>query len=137
MAALDGYQTAKAKLFTHPDQYSAAEARAMLASYTGYDVLTANLHAAAQLKKAGERWAVGPERIWTKVPDVVDNHNERGLEVHITMCLDSTSFRLLDKSGAVVFTPKTPFAVRQYSVRNPGKAWRVFGETASTGECHR
>jgi hypothetical protein len=138
LAALDGYQATKDKLFADPAKYSTHEVNAMLAQYAGYYMVEGNASALASLKKAGRSWAGGsPQRVWVKVSDMVDNHNARGLEVHITVCLDSSNFRVVDKAGAVVYTPSTPFAVRQYSVRKPAKAWRVFGETGSSGECHR
>ncbi len=137
LAALDGYQATKDALFEAPAKYSAAEARAMLAAYTGYTMMAANLDALSQLRKSGDRFSSGPATVWVKVSDVVDNHNERGLEVHITVCHDKTAIQRLDKSGAVLGAPAEKFGVRQFSVRKPGKTWRVFGETASTGECHR
>lgn len=137
LAALDGYQATKDKLFADPAKYSTHEVNAMLAQYAGYNVIEAYGGALNRLRKDRQHWEGGSQRIWVKISDVVDNHNGRGLETHITVCFDDSQSKLVDEAGAVVSTPSKPFAVRQFSVRKPAKAWRVFGETASSGECHR
>jgi hypothetical protein len=136
-AALDAYQATKDKLFADPSKYSTHDVNAMLGKYAGYYMVQGNAKALAGLRKTGDRFSSGPVVVWVKVSAVIDNHNERGLEAHITVCHDKTAMQHLARNGTVLGTPSQQFSVRQFSVRKPGNAWRVFGETASSGECHR
>lgn len=137
LAALNGYQSTKDKLYADPTKYSTKEIRALLATYAGYNMIQGNAAALKNLQKSGDRFPSGPASVWVQVSDVINNHNERGLEVHITVCHDNSAVHRVDSKGTVLGAPSKTFAVRQFSVRKPGKAWRVFGETASSGECHR
>lgn len=137
LVALNGYQATKDKLFAEPTKYSTKEIRTLLSTYAGYNMVQGNAAALKNLQKSGDRFPSGPTSVWVKVSDVIDNHNERGLEVHITVCHDNSGVHRVDSKGTILGAPSKTFDVRQFSIRKPGKAWRVFGETTSSGECHR
>lgn len=137
LAALNGYQATKDKLFAEPGKYSTHEVNAMLAPYSGYAMIKGNAASLTSLRKAGDRFPSGPSSVWVQVSPVSNNHNERGLEVHITVCHDNSEVQRVNAKGVVLGTPAQKFSLRQFSVRKPGKTWRVFGEQAAVGECHR
>jgi hypothetical protein len=137
VVALEGYRTTAERIYSDPTRYSSKEQRRMWAQYVGADMMNANIASVSELAKDGERRLGSPVSVWTEVSDAVDNHNSRGLEVHITVCQDYSAVKVVDAAGSVVASPKSAFGVRQFSVRKPGTAWRIFGETAASGECHR
>lgn len=108
--------------------------------YAGGDMISDNVNYFMSMRKNGWRYEGRIAAVSINATKVADNHNERGLEVHVTVCQDQTAVKIVDADGAVVADQQSKipaFNLRQYSVRKPAKSdtWLVFGQQTIQGEC--
>ena len=140
IAAVHGLLDVSAQIGADPAAFSKKEMTKLFKQYAGGDMIDANVGSFMTRKKNGWRIDGRVVLVSTIATKVVDNHNERGLEVHVTVCQDQTALKIIDSKGDVVATEqaKVPaFNLRQYAVRKPAKsdAWLVFGQQTIQGEC--
>lgn len=109
-----------------------------LKKYLGSDMLDANVASFVMLKKNGWHYEGDVKILSLNATKAVDNHNSRGLEVHVTSCRDQSAMRVADQSGNLAKTDQPPkYNLRQYSVRKPAGSdiWRVYGIATVDGKC--
>lgn len=140
IAAVQGFSEISDQIGDDPSAFSKAEMTKLFKQYVGGDMIESNVNSFMNKKKNGWRYEGRMVPVSISATKVVDNHNERGLEVHVTVCQDQTAIKIVDMSGAVVAEEqaKIPaFLLRQYSVRQPAKSdtWLVFGMQTIPGEC--
>ncbi len=140
IAAVQGLSEVTAKIGADPSAYTKKEMTKLFEQYVGGDMITDNVSFYMSLRENG--WRVEGRLVPVSIiaTKVVDNHNERGLEVHVTRCQDQTALKIVDSKDEVVAAEqdKIPaFNLRQYSVRKPAKSdtWLVFGQQTIQGEC--
>ena len=118
--AVHGYSETSLRIGADPSKYTEAQMRAEFKKYLGGDMLETTVASFAWLKQKGWRYEGETEVVSIQATRVADNHNSRGLEVHVTACRDQTHRRIVDKSGNLAKTEQPPkFNLRQYSVRKP------------------
>lgn len=140
IAAVQGLFGVSDKIGADPAAFSKKEMTKLFKQYVGGEMIDANVDSFMTKKANGWRWQGRMVPVSIKPTKVADNHNERGLEVHVTVCQDQTALTIVDTSGVVVADEqaKIPaFLLRQYSVRKPTKSdtWLVFGMQTIPGEC--
>jgi hypothetical protein len=137
--AVKGGWATDAKIGVDPSKFTKAQMTAEFGRYLGGGVLTSQVGYFTGLKSKGYRRLGDTTAVWIKASEVTDNHSSRGLEVHVTVCQDQTSLKVVDKAGAKVPQQYPAFNLRQYSVRKPAKEtrWRVYGAVGASGECGR
>ena len=140
IAAVNGYSATTLRIGANPSKFNEAEMTAEFKKYLGPNMLTANVTSLMHLRRNGWHQAGEVAVLSLVATEVVNNHNERGLEVHVTACLDQSRLRIVDRSGAPAKTDQpTRFNLRQFSVRRPAgsRSWRVYGIATATGACGR
>ena len=136
--AVHGYSETSLRIGADPSKYTEAQMRAEFKKYLGGDMLETTVASFAWLKQKGWRYEGDAKVLSTQATRVADNHNSRGLEVHVTACRDQTQRRIVDKSGNLAKTEQPPkYNLRQYSVRKPAGSdtWRVYGIATVDGKC--
>ncbi|GAA0349610.1 hypothetical protein [Micropruina glycogenica] len=136
--AVHGYSETSLRIGADPSKYTEAQMRAEFKKYLGGDMVPNNVGAMMTLKKKGWHYEGDVRVLSLNATKAVDNHSERGLEVHVTVCRDQSAIRVADKSGNLANTDQPPkFNLRQYSVRKPAGShtWRVYGIATVDGRC--
>ena len=138
IAAVDGYSRSSALVGADPSKFTEAQMNAEFKKYLGTDMLAANVASFMRLRKNDWHYQGDVVVQSLKATKVVDNHNERGLEVHVTTCRDQSAVEVVDQYGKTANTEQPPkFNLRQYSVRKPTNSttWRVYGIQTVQGKC--
>lgn len=140
VAALGRFNDVEDAIAMSPGDYSKAQMLTELARVSGGEVPNALVGGLLNMKTKGYRRAAPTGTAWLKASKVVDNHNERGLQVFVTVCRDQRAARVVDKAGVEVPEYQKevpPYLLRQYSVRKPKGAtvWRVYGLEVVPGVC--
>ena len=139
VAAVEGYYVVSAELGADPSAFTKAQMAAKLKHYLGGDMIAANVGYFQKLQRRGLREMGASKTVSTTASEVINNHNSRGLEVHVTVCADQTGITVVDKAGEKASDEYQPpaFNLRQFSVRKPQGAvdWLVFGMETVHGEC--
>lgn len=136
VAAVEGYAAVSARIGANPSGFTKAEMVSLLKQYAGGEM--ADPASFVRMAKKGYRRQGEVRATSSTASDAVDNHSQRGLEVHVTVCQDQTGLSIVDKAGQVVAAEQPPaFNLRQYSVRKPAKEtrWRVYGAMTVEGTC--
>ena len=136
--AVNGYSDVSQRIGADPSKYTEAQITSEFKKYLGGDMLPANVASFMRLKKNGWHYEGDVATLSLNATKAVDNHNSRGLEVHVTTCRDQTQRSIVDKTGALAKTEQPPkFNLRQLSVRKPsGSAeWRIYGIATVEGKC--
>ena len=139
IAAVQGYYLVSAELGADPSAFTKAQMVAKLKRYVGGDMIAANVGYFQKLQGRGLREMGASKTVSTTASDVINNHDSRGLEVHVTVCSDQTGISVVDKAGVKAGDDYQPpaFNLRQFAVRKPEGAvdWLVFGMETVQGEC--
>lgn len=123
-----------------PSKFTKAQVTARLAPYSGGNMLTAGVTAVVKMQKEQVRRLGSIVVVSTIASAAVDNRDERGRQVHVTVCQDQRNLSYVDRDGDVAtsWQKETPaFNLRQYSVRKPAgsSGWRVYGAATVAGRC--
>ncbi len=116
-----------AELGADPSAFTKAQMAAKLKHYLGGDMIAANVGYFQKLQRRGLREMGASKTVSTTASEVINNHNSRGLEVHVTVCADQTGITVVDKAGEKASDEYQPpaFNLRQFSVRKPHRSRRL------------
>ena len=100
--ALNGYSATSARVGADPSKFTQAQMEAAFGKFLGPDMVEANVGSFMSLKKNGWRYEGDVAILSLKATKAIDNHDQRGLEVHVTTCRDQSAVRVSDASGKTV-----------------------------------
>ncbi len=136
--AVNGYLDVSETIGADPSKFTERQMTNAFKKYIGGDMVEANVASFMRLKRNGWRYVGDVTILSTKITKVIDNHNSRGLEAHVTTCRDQSQRRIVDADGELADTDQPPkFNLRQFSVRMPAgsNGWRVYGLSTANGKC--
>jgi hypothetical protein len=137
---VEDFTAATAKIAADPSAFSDRQMSEVLGPSSGGGALEATVGSFSTMREKGYR-VLGALVMVSVIPtEAVDNHNERGVEVSVSVCQDQTSLQAVDSDGNPVTEERyqyPEFLLRQYSVRRPQdeSTFRVYGFETINGKC--
>lgn len=136
VAAVQGYIEASDRLASNPSGFTKAQMKAELARYSEGGM--ADIAWVVAMAKKGYRQTGTAKNLRVVPTKIVNTHEERGLEVHVTVCQDQSGLQIVDSKGEPVKGQQLQkFNLRQYTVlkRSSVKKWKVAGAATINGAC--
>lgn len=136
--AVERFLAATNKILSDPSSFTSDEMTELLSKSSGGEAMTASVGSFATMREKGYRLEGSAIALSMIATEAVDSG--RGTEVHVTVCMDQTSLKAVDKNGDPVTEERYQYPdhlLRQLSVRQPDgqTAFLVFGFQTVAGEC--